>query len=173
MLQSWLLKSYLKLYNYYSQLWQFVFAWIKQLMLIYHIDGDKMKNITPHYYSGWSIHKYSQGKFYTKIFDKNGTKHAAFTGKLTDIHNISWDTTHPPNRKQIILEKNGEPVNIDLVVLDNYKNHMVSLDNPVRNLGEILGLLRIDCTNVVILEMMPFKKTTLDVWDIDIDQLYD
>ena len=175
MLQSFLLKLYFRFYHYYIQLWEFLFAWIKQIILVYYIDKNITKNITFNYYTGHQINKYEIGKFYSKIYDLSGTKHVAFAGNLEEINQlakIEIQKEAPPKRKQIILAKDSEPINIDLVVLDNYKVCMSKMNNPITNLGEILHIMGIDCTHVVILEMIPFKKITISVADVDINQLY-
>lgn len=174
MFQSLFLGLYFKFYQYYIRAWEFLFAKIKQITLVYYIDGNTKKNITPNYYTGYQINKYNNGKFYTKIYDISGTKHAAFTGNLGQIRKLNQvETKEAPQRKQIFLTKNSEPVNVDLVILDNYKLAISKINNPVTNLGEILKLMGIDCTHVVIIEMSPFKKTIMAIADVDINELYD
>lgn len=174
MFQSLFLGLYFKFYQYYIRLWEYLFAKIKQIMFVYYIDGNTKRNITPNYYTGYKINKYKKGKFYTKIYDISGTKHAAFTGNLCQINKlIGMEKDVTPKRKQIFLTKNSEPLNVDLVILDNYKLAISKINNPVTNLGEIIKLMGIDCTHVVIVEMFPFKKTIMAVTDVDINELYD
>lgn len=191
MFESLFLGVYFRFYQYYIRVWEYLFTKIKQITFVYYIEGNTKKNITPNYYTGYQINKYKKGKFYTKIYDISGTKHAAFTGNLGQINklvehgnsdssstsyyrdNIDVEKNVAPKRKQIFLTKNSEPINVDLVILDNYKLVVSKINNPVTNLGEILKLMGIDCTHVVILEMFPFKKTIMAVADVDINELYD
>jgi len=156
--------------------WKFLFRWLDNIVFIYHLNENKVKNITWNYYLGYGLDKYKYGTYYAKIFKTSGTNHVAFDGHLDHIENIKIVVTSeikPPKRKHVILLDNGLPISVDLAVLDNYKINMKHYENySVKNLGKILKLLGLDCSHVTIIQHVPFSKKTIDVHETDIDIIY-
>lgn len=168
------LKVYLKVYQWYTFIWHKIFTWIGKVMLIYHIDGDKMKNITWNYYLKYGMEKFKNGMFYAKIYDIRGLNHIAFNGDISHVHRIKADSLeNPPKRKNVILLDNDIPIDIDLDVLDKYRTNMLHFeDQGIANLGKILTLIGLKCTHVIIIQMFPFNKKTMKIDEVDIDHLY-
>lgn len=178
MIQETIINITVIILYYLNILWEYIFTKIGNICLIYAIiDENNMiykKNITFNYYTGYNLDKYKNGTFYVKIFNKYGITNVAFNGNITEIKEIKIVDPHinRPKRKNIILQENNKPININLEILDNYRQNMITCAVPVTNLGKILKILDIDCTNITVVQSMPFLRQTISVDVVDIDFIY-
>lgn len=174
MFQLFFINIYLSFYKYYNLLWKIFFSWVGNLFFIYFVHNNEVKNITMNYYFKYNLDKFAEGIYYTKIYNSDGTNHVIFKGVVNDINAIKIEENdkNPPKRKNIILVNDDEPLNVNLEILDNYKTNMKYVKNSVTNLNEILKFIGINCTHVIIIDFIPFKKTTISINDIDINSLY-
>lgn len=176
-IKSLMFYLFLRFYYYYNLIWDLVFSWLGQIMFLFYIDcqdnelSTRCRNITWNYYLNYNMDKFKKGTYYAKILNVNGINQLAFNGNIMEINNRILPQ-NKPKRKNIILQNNSIPINIDLKVLDNYKMSISGFNNPITNMGQILDLLGIPCTEVSIIRMHPFSKITLPINDVDIDYLY-
>jgi hypothetical protein len=167
---------YLLFHKFYMYIRHMFFRLFSSIVFVYHYSDDKIRNITWNYYLGYGLDKFKNGTFYAKVFKKSGTKHIAFDGHIDQISKIEIvdeSEINIPKRKHIILSHNGEPLDVDLTILDNYRMNMEHFEGiSVKNLGKILKLLGLKCSHVTILQHRPFYKKTIDVREVDIDVIY-
>lgn len=165
------------LLHYWNILWEYIFDKIGNIYLVYYItdkNTSHKKNISFNFYTGYNLNQYKNGTYYVKNINKYGTNHIIFKGDVAEINKIknielNIDT---PRRKNIILQKDNEPININLEILDNYKQNMIISINPVVNLGEILRILDIPCATITIIKHFPFSRQTIDVSNVNINDIY-
>lgn len=174
MIRSILVNIYLQLYYYYSALWKYIFDFIGKIIFIYHVNENRIKNITWNYYSGYGMNNFKSGTFYAKIYNADGTHHIAYNGEVSKINNLVpiSNPESSPRRKNVILLNDDKPINVDLAILDNYKINMLHFDNSLTNLGMILKLIGLNCTHVTIIQTIPFNKKTIEIDQVDIHHLY-
>jgi hypothetical protein len=174
MLENFFIKIFLLVHQYYNLIWKNIFLWIGNIILIYHVNDGKMKNITFNYYLKYNLDKFRTGTFYAKKYDTKGMNHIAFNGNVDHINKIGPGLNDElPKRKKIILLNNGKPVGVDLQILDNYKINMKHFgESSISNLELITKMLGLKCTHVTIIEMFPFNKITMEIRNIDIEYLY-
>lgn len=177
-LQLFCIKFFLSMHYLYQLCWTVVFRIIGNLILIYHIYDGKLRNITFNYYFGYNMDKYKTGCYYLKICDINGVNHIAFFGNLDDIKPndfIICGYEDPPKRKNIILYNGEKIITFNLDILDNYFVNIKNCQSkikPIKNLGKIFDFFGIKCTNIVLINLYPFKMEKVKPDDIDIDYLY-
>lgn len=172
-MKTFLFNIYLIFYDIYLYLWYILFKVLGSIIFIYHINEDEIRNITWNYYLKYGLDRFRKGTFYTKIYSQYGIHHVAFDGELAHIGKIKiGPIENRPKRKNVILLDNGNPINIDLGILDNYKINMKHFDKSVKNLGLILKLIGLKCSHVTIIQLIPYNKTTMEIHNVDIDHLY-
>jgi hypothetical protein len=75
-----------------------------------------------------------------------------------------------------LLDKNSTIINVDLTKFDEYFFNLSFLDKnkfePEYNLNNICKVFGISAAFVQIIEIIPFKKTIIDIDNISIDTLY-
>ena len=148
--------------------------------------NGNLSNVTFNYYTGFNITKYSEGSFFTKIFDINGIHYAGYNGhiNMVDLLELSR-TTH--QRKRILLSNNqtnktnktnqinqtNKTISFPLEKLDNYYSNSLLLENnSIIDLEQILRFFDIDCTHITIIEIIPFSRTEKTVKGLCINDLY-
>lgn len=172
-MKKFIIQAYLIFHQFYHYLWYLLFNYLESIVFIYYLNDNKVKNITLNYYLKYNLDEFDKGTYYTKIYNKHGTHHIAFDGKITHINKIKLEPNeYHPKRKQLFLSDNGNPINIDLDILDNYKINMKQFNNCVKNLGLILIMMGIKCSHVTIIQMIPFNRITLPVNEVEIEHLY-
>lgn len=174
-MQSLILKSILGIHIWYNYLWTTILAYFGPIAIIYHLDGFSMKNITLNYYLNYNLNKYSEGSYYVIIYNSNESSQIAFKGVIGDIDRIIRKsiTDCSYRRKNIMLLNNGMPLNTNLEILDKYKrNTQYFGESSITNLSTITKLMKLTCTHISIFELRPFKKTILDIAQVDINDIY-
>lgn len=177
-LQEIMMNIILTILYYLNIIWVYIFNKIGNIYIVYYIIDKNneiyKENISFNYYTGYNLDKYTSGVFHIKIYNKYGITNIAYDGNISEITKIQ--VTDPyvnrPKRKNIILQENNKPININLEILDNYRQNMMICRNPISNLKKILKILDINCTNITIIQSMPFLRQTINIDAIDIDLIY-
>lgn len=176
-MSSILLGFYLFTYRIYQYLWTKFFNVVSQIVIVYYLKNNILKNITFQYYSGIGLDIYSEGIFYAKIFNINGTYHVAFDGELKEIDGVDSNcleinSTEFIKRNEILLVKDEEPINIDLDFLDRYFITMKLFHKPISNVEQIMKFIGIKCSHVCQIKRKPFVINYIPISNVDIQTLY-
>lgn len=163
---------YVNIYNSCDYLQYLFFNLVGPVKIIYH-NG---RNITFNYLFGIKVP--TAGLFYLKQYQHRKMIHCAFYGNNLSLNMFDL-FVNPINksRKSFIMLNNGTPLDLDLNILDNYHNIVIMYSNSIykkriTNVRDICKILNIDCTHIQITQIMPFKRETLDIDNMDITYLY-
>ncbi|MEM0354189.1 MAG: hypothetical protein QXW79_01270 [Thermoplasmata archaeon] len=147
-------------------------------MLVYHFDGSSIRNVTLYYYLGLIPKKYKLGVYYVKIYYATDYHHFAFYGRIYDLGKVKIDefekkSIGKPVRKNIILISGDKVVSFDLNIMDKYKKDISIVGKmAVTNVSLILKFFGVECTNVKIYQLFPFRQENLPAIRTDINYLY-
>ena len=178
-IKQYIYLSLLYVFQLYLTFIKFILKKVGPIKIIYHIDENKITNITLIYYLNIK-NLYNNGIYYCKIYSANRTNHIIYSGKISDIDKIILhDKKHKVIRKNIILMNNDKVVNYDLNILDNYfinlnyiyLNYNDLYDKKFLKMKFILYCLGIKCTDINFIYFKPFKQELLKIDKVNIDQI--
>ena len=145
-------------------------------MIIYHVNSDTYKktNITIRFYTGIGISGYKNGIFYACIYDVNGKNIIAYEGNIKHLHNINIPrNTKLIRRKQILIEYDNKPLDIDLCFLDKFWIASKHYPNAIKNLDKILHLTNVKYDYMYIIKNFPFHRMAVNPTMMTIDDIYE
>lgn len=161
-------------YKYVQRKFYSIFGDVLQVYYVPDTEATATRNLTLHYYTDCGLAKYCNGGFFLKKHNSSGTDYIAFKGAPYLIGRFRQSNIHDrPNRLNTTLLYADNPVQLDLKILDNYYKNCYLYDDPITNLGVVCKLLNIQCDQVRIVHMEPFRIELFDIDKVDIGKLYE
>lgn len=175
-----LIPLYLSMLHFYHyRIRPFIFYWIKDVELVYHqplnILYNTMSNITLFYYLNIMLPRYRSGTYFVHQYNAKGERYFGFTGQIKDLKKYKRRLIEPqswPKRKHLILSYKQNPVNFDLLKLDNYYHYSKLLENPVMKIENVFSFFETKCDDIRIMQMDPFASLPVSLSE-SISRLYE